>query len=135
MKIARYEHAGSRQYGEVISDGKTLRRIEGDIFGAWQLTYETVPLDEVRLLAPVDPPNIIAIGLNYRLHAAESNSPLPARPVIFLKATTALCNPGQPILLPLSAPNEVDYECELAIVIGKKAHHVGEDEALDYVLG
>jgi 2-keto-4-pentenoate hydratase/2-oxohepta-3-ene-1,7-dioic acid hydratase in catechol pathway len=134
MKIARFEHRGKISYGQLVDD-RTLRRIQGDVLGEWKLTDGTLPLADVKLLAPVAPPNIIAIGLNYRLHAAESNSPLPERPVIFLKATTALCNPGQAIMLPAVAPDEVDYECELAIVIGKLARRVSESDALDYVLG
>lgn len=135
MKIARFALPDGRiQYG--LLEGKDiLRLIVGDLFGAWRPTEETVPLSAVRLLAPVSPPNILAIGLNYRAHARESGAALPERPVLFLKATTALCHPGDPIILPAVAPNEVDYECELAIVIGKRAKRVSEAEALDYVLG
>ncbi|NLG29305.1 MAG: DUF2437 domain-containing protein, partial [Chloroflexi bacterium] len=119
MKIARYEQGGVIHYGQVIDEGKALQRIDGTVLGAWHLTGDKVALPNVRLLTPVAPPNIIAIGLNYKLHAAESNSPLPDHPVVFVKLTTALCDPGMPIVLPMSAPNEVDYECELAIVIGR----------------
>ena len=93
MKIARYEHRGAIHYAKLLDD-KTLQRIEGDVLGAWQLTDETVPLAKVSLLAPVAPPNIIAIGLNYRLHAKESNAAIPERPIIFIKATTAVIGPG-----------------------------------------
>lgn len=133
-KIARFRKYGGIHYG-LLEDESTLRFIEGDILGEWSLTGESVPLAEVRLLAPIDPPNIIAIGLNYRAHAQESKMALPERPVLFFKTTTAACGPEDNIILPKIAPNEVDYECELAIVIGKKARHVGEGEALDYVLG
>jgi 2-keto-4-pentenoate hydratase/2-oxohepta-3-ene-1,7-dioic acid hydratase in catechol pathway len=112
-----------------------LQLIQGDILGAWRPTDDAVPLSTVRLLAPVCPPNILAIGLNYRAHAHESGAALPERPVLFIKANTALCHPNDPIILPDVAPNEVDYECELAIVIGKRARRVTEAEALDYVLG
>ncbi len=136
-KIARFEVSSSEgpsvHYGVV--QGDTLRLIQGDIYGRWQMGQRTYPLASVRLLAPVDPPNVFAIGLNYRLHAQESKMALPERPVIFIKATTAVCGPGDKIVLPQVAPDEVDYECELAIVIGKKAHRVSETEALDYVLG
>lgn len=60
---------------------------------------------------------------------------IPERPVIFFKTTTAVCGPGDPIMLPTMAPDEVDYECELVMVIGKAARHVSAEEALDYVLG
>lgn len=89
----------------------------------------------MRLLAPVQPPNILAIGLNYRAHAVESGAAIPERPVLFIKANTAVCGPDDPIMLPRIAPDEVDYECELAIVIGKTARHVSPEVALDYVLG
>lgn len=125
---------GLPRYAQVGTDG-TITLIEGDILGEWSLGEQTMALSDVRLLAPVIPPNIIAIGLNYRAHARESGMDLPERPVIFLKATTALTNPGSPIVLPEVAPDEVDYECELAMVIGKLCRHVTEEEALDYVLG
>ncbi len=134
-KIARVRLAsGIICYGQVEEDN-TLRLIEGDLFDEWRVTDETVPLHGARLLAPVDPPNIIGIGLNYRGHVRESGGDVPERPVIFLKATSAVCGSGDAIILPKIAPDEVDYECELAIVMGKKAHRVAEDEALDYVLG
>jgi 2-keto-4-pentenoate hydratase/2-oxohepta-3-ene-1,7-dioic acid hydratase in catechol pathway len=135
MKIARARLPdGTIQHALVEEQGR-LRLIQGDLYGAWRATDQLVPLDRVTLLAPVAPPNIIAIGLNYRAHAQESGAPFPERPVIFLKATSALCDPEQPIVLPKMAPHEVDYECELAIVIGKRAKHVPASRALEYVLG
>lgn len=133
-KIARFLYNDQVSYGLLESES-TLRLISGDIFGAWQVSERAIPLEKVRLLPPVDPPNVIAIGLNYRQHAHESGMALPERPVIFFKATTAVCGPGDPIVLPRIAPSEVDYECELTIIIGKRAKHVTEDQALDYVLG
>lgn len=134
-RIARFAMPeGAVHYG-LLEGNHTLHIIEGDIFGDWETTGETVPLNTVRLLAPVDPPNVIAIGLNYRAHARESNMALPERPVIFIKATTSVCGPDDPIILPAVAPDEVDYECELAIVIGKRARNVSEEQALDYVWG
>jgi 2-keto-4-pentenoate hydratase/2-oxohepta-3-ene-1,7-dioic acid hydratase in catechol pathway len=133
-RIARYEHQGKISYGTLEGTDR-LRTIQGDVFGEWHASDEAIPADQVRLLAPVAPPNVIAIGLNYRKHAEESGAALPERPVVFIKATTAVNNPGDPIALPRTAPDEVDYECELAIVIGKRAKHVSEAEALAYVLG
>jgi len=120
-------------YGLLTDDG--ILPIDGTPFGEWQATDETLPTAQVKLLAPVSPPNIIAVGLNYRSHAAESGMPPPEHPVLFLKATTAVCNPEDDIMLPNLAPSEVDYEGELAIVIGKTARKVEQSEALDYVLG
>lgn len=134
-RIARVRTAeGAVTYG-VLEGAGTLRLVEGGIYDGWRPTDVTVPLADCRLLAPVAPPNILAIGLNYRAHAQESGHSLPERPVLFMKATTALAGPGDDIVLPRVAADEVDYECELAIVIGRAARHVGVDDALDYVLG
>jgi 2-keto-4-pentenoate hydratase/2-oxohepta-3-ene-1,7-dioic acid hydratase in catechol pathway len=91
--------------------------------------------DQVHLLAPVlRPGKLICVGLNYRDHAAESNMPIPDRPVIFSKFTTAVVGSDQPVLLPTTS-NKVDYEAELAVVIGRRAKHVQLEQAMDYVLG
>ena len=86
-------------------------------------------------LAPVPRPGkLICIGLNYRDHAAESNMPIPSRPVVFSKFSTAVIAPGEPVVLP-EASAQVDYEAELAVVIGRRAKKVNANRALDYVLG
>jgi 2-keto-4-pentenoate hydratase/2-oxohepta-3-ene-1,7-dioic acid hydratase in catechol pathway len=94
-----------------------------------------VPRSAARLLAPVEPPQIVAIGLNYRLHAAESGMAVPPAPLIFIKTLNAITGPGEPVLLPKMAPNEVDYEAELVIVIGRTAKHVAEADVDRYILG
>ena len=133
-KFARFiAPDGAIQHG-IVKDSE-LHLIAGDLFGAWHSTDQVLSLSNVKLLAPIVPPNILAIGLNYRAHAQESNMQIPDHPVLFIKATNALCNPGDPIILPRAAPDEVDYECELAIVIGRQAHHVPAERALDYVFG
>ena len=134
-KIARFILPnGETGYG-ILSPEGDYQLIEGDILGEWKTSDTIIPKGVPRLLAPVDPPNIIAIGLNYTQHAIESKMAIPERPVIFIKATTAACGSEDKIVLPKMAPNEVDYECELAIVIGKEAKNVSEEEALNYVLG
>jgi len=133
MKIARVQYGQSIFYG--IMQGERLQRIEGNIFGDYQITEDYYQLDECKLLAPIDPVNIIAIGLNYKRHAYESGAAIPQNPVIFLKATSSVIGPEDAIIIPDMAPDEVDYEAELAVVIGKKARNVTEEEALDYVLG
>lgn len=86
-------------------------------------------------LAPVPRPGkLICIGLNYRDHAAESNMPIPERPVVFSKFSTAVIAPGEPVVLPTTS-TQVDYEAELAVVIGRRAKNVSAARALDYVLG
>lgn len=85
--------------------------------------------------APVPRPGkILCIGLNYRDHAAESNMPIPEKPVVFSKFPTCVIAPGEPVVLP-STSQQVDYEAELAVVIGRRAKHVSADRAYDYVLG
>ena len=134
-KIARFRlPEGEIRYGLVGASGN-YQLIEGDIFGEWSVSGQVLAKETVRLLAPVDPPNVIAIGLNYRAHAHESQMAIPERPVVFFKTTTAVIGPEDAIVLPQAAPAEVDYECELAIVIGKTAKNVSEAEAFDYVLG
>jgi len=133
MKIMRFlDPDGQVRYGQPI-DERTAHAIEGDVFGTLTVTDQTVGV--TKRLPPVDPPNVYAIGLNYRKHAEESGMDLPPAPVIFIKATTAVTAASMPIVLPASAPDQVDYECELAIVIGRQARNVSEDGALDYVLG
>lgn len=132
MRIIRFVDSGGLQrYGEQALEGKA-RVLKGDLFGKLEATGETVEVKKV--LAPVVPAAILAIGLNYRKHAEEGGAKIPEYPVVFMKAPGALQNPGDPIILPPNEP-EVDYECELAVVIGKKAKNVPRGEALSYVLG
>ncbi len=134
MRIIRYlDRAGCTHYAAEQSDGIVLR-IEGDIFGAYRVTSEDA--DVTKLLAPIKPAQILCVGLNYRQHALETGAALPARPVLFVKGINALQHPGDPILIPTHMRSEeVDYECELAVVIGKAAKNVSRARALDYVLG
>jgi 2-keto-4-pentenoate hydratase/2-oxohepta-3-ene-1,7-dioic acid hydratase in catechol pathway len=94
-----------------------------------------VPRRDPYWFAPVPRPGkLICIGLNYRDHAAESRMPIPEKPVVFSKFSTAVIAPGEPVVLP-STSQQVDYEAELAVVIGRRAKHVSADRAYDYVLG
>ncbi len=89
-----------------------------------------------KLLAPIVPTTILGIGLNYRYHAEESGGRIPEFPILFVKTPNTLLNPGDPIQLPTAlASNEVDYECELAVVIGKTCKNVSRLNALEYVFG
>jgi len=135
MKIVRFLDAtGTTRLGEDVGDG-TAKLIEGDLFGTWSVTDEVQKVE--RLLAPIAPTNIFCIGLNYREHAAESGAAIPTNPIVFMKATSALAGPGETIVIPdcCDPEGEVDYECELAIVIGRPARNVSEEQAFDYVLG
>lgn len=129
MKIIRYQdHNGAVHYA---GDG---RKIAGDIYGQFTLTNE--PAAVKKLLAPITPTSILCIGLNYRHHAAEAGAPTPQVPVLFVKGINALQNPGDPVLIPQQLKSEeVDYECELAVVIGQACKNASRKDALDYVLG
>jgi 2-keto-4-pentenoate hydratase/2-oxohepta-3-ene-1,7-dioic acid hydratase in catechol pathway len=114
--------------------GDRVYRLEGDLYGDFIRTEEE--LDPVRRLAPVEPSAIYAIGLNYREHAREMGAELPEYPVVFTKSTTSVLDPERPILLPRYLhSDQVDYECELAVVLGKRCKNVPAKEALNYVLG
>jgi 2-keto-4-pentenoate hydratase/2-oxohepta-3-ene-1,7-dioic acid hydratase in catechol pathway len=134
MKIVRYQDtAGTVKLAAQQADGKA-REIAGDLFGDYRVTNKVA--DVRKVLAPVVPTGIVCIGLNYRRHAAEGNAPIPKWPVVFMKTVGSVQNPGDPILLPMHLKsNEVDYECELAVVIGKRCKNVSRDKALSYVLG
>jgi 2-keto-4-pentenoate hydratase/2-oxohepta-3-ene-1,7-dioic acid hydratase in catechol pathway len=133
VKLIRHLTPAGPAYAALQPDG-SAREIAGDVFGDFTVTDRTITPG--KRLAPIVPTNILAIGLNYRKHAAESGNDAPARPVLFIKATSSVQNPDDPIELPVKlASTRVDYECELAIVIGKRCKNVPRAEALDYVLG
>jgi 2-keto-4-pentenoate hydratase/2-oxohepta-3-ene-1,7-dioic acid hydratase in catechol pathway len=134
MKIVRYEGPDGRTGYGCQHDGGRVTRLDGDVFASPRDTGEAVEVH--RLLAPIQPTDILCIGLNYRRHAAEGNNPIPERPVLFMKNLGAVQDPGGPIVLPRKLRSDkVDYECELAVVIGRRCHNVRRDEALSYVLG
>ncbi len=133
MKIVRYQQNENIFYGEIKDD--IIIPITGDIFGKYDLGQHSLKREDVKLLAPIVPLDVIAIGLNYKKHADESGAAYPERPLIFLKTTSSVIGPEDKIIIPEAAPDEVDYEAELAIVIGKKAKDIEIDEVSDYVLG
>ncbi|MBM4090887.1 MAG: fumarylacetoacetate hydrolase family protein [Planctomycetes bacterium] len=134
MRIAQFKNkAGETRYG--IVEGPTIAVADGDPIRGLKRTGASVPLADVQLLAPVDPVNVLCIGQNYKAHVEEGGAKLPKAPILFMKSTTAVIGPEQPVVIPKIAPAEVDYEAELALVIGKSARHVPESEALKYVLG
>ncbi len=134
MKIIRYlDRVGHIHYGAEQPDGSALR-IDGNIFGPHRATTERA--DVAKLLAPVAPAQILCIGLNYRRHAEETKAKLPERPILFVKGINTLQHPNDPIFIPQHMrSNEVDYECELAVVIGRPCKNVRREDALNYVLG
>ncbi len=97
---------------------------------------KSYPLSGVKVLPPIrQPSKIIAVGLNYIDHCKEANLPVPTEPVLFSKFPTSICGPFDDLSWPPSVTKEVDYEVELAVVIGRVARDVAEKDALDYVLG
>ncbi len=134
MKIARFAGPDGKVSFGVVR-GRDVCPIEGEILGKWKETRARVPLSNVKLLAPLLPVNMLCFGRNYKAHAEEGGGDLPKNPLLFLKATSCLIGPGDPIVVPKAAPTQVDYEAELAVVIGKAARHVTPERALDYVLG
>jgi 2-keto-4-pentenoate hydratase/2-oxohepta-3-ene-1,7-dioic acid hydratase in catechol pathway len=135
MKIIRYlDSKGSVGFASQLPDGAALE-LKGDIFSRPEETGARA--DVKKVLAPVVPVAILGIGLNYRQHAAETGSPIPGYPILFLKNVAAVQDPDEPILLPAHRlkSTEVDYECELAVIIGRRCKNVTRDHALEYVLG
>ncbi|HKB56135.1 MAG TPA: fumarylacetoacetate hydrolase family protein [Lacunisphaera sp.] len=133
MKLLRHLTPSGPAYAALQPDG-SARAIEGDIFGDHRVSAKVVKPG--KLLAPVQPVSILCIGLNYRQHAAETGAAIPKWPVLFMKNPGAVQNPGDPIELPQKLPStQVDYECELAVVIGRRCKNVSKADALKYVLG
>lgn len=134
MKIIRYQdNAGRISYAALQKDGAALE-IEGDLFGKYEVTKRLAQV--AKLLTPVKPVAILCIGLNYRHHATESNAKIPEFPILFFKGHATAQNPGDPIELPTKLRSDkVDYECELAVVIGRDCKNVPKEKAFDYVLG
>ena len=130
-RFYRIQHDGAPVH--VVEQDGRWRLVKGDLFGNWT-AGEEVAASEHHLLPPIVPSKIVAIGLNYKDHAAEQNKPLPAEPLMFLKPSTAVIGPDDPIVLPTGA-GRVDYEAEVALVVGARARHVTEADALRYVFG
>jgi 2-keto-4-pentenoate hydratase/2-oxohepta-3-ene-1,7-dioic acid hydratase in catechol pathway len=135
MRIIRFlDDAGQQRFGKNFDNGQATL-LEGDSITG---LVETDQICNVKkLLAPIVPPAIIGIGLNYHQHAKETGMETPKYPVVFMKNPASIANPGDPILLHFSCmePPEVDYEAELAVVIGQPAKDVRKADALGYVLG
>jgi len=133
LRFARFRYG--RHQGYALVEGGVLRPIVGSPFGRWRSGEETVPLSQVRLLAPVRPSKVLAVALNYRSHLDQfDQSSAPANPELFLKPPSAVIGPEEAIVLPATA-GRVDYEGELVAVIGRRARDLKPDEALAYVLG
>ncbi len=132
MRIIRFDYSGRNGFG-FITD-------EGIVPVAWEPYYEfpregwVIPLSDVQILAPVEPTKIVAVGLNYTDHAEELGMPIPDKPILFLKAPNTLVGHGGMVMYPEQSLR-VDYEAELAVVMGKHTKSVPEKDALSCVLG
>lgn len=132
MRLCRVEVGGTPRWGEVKEGLVELLRA-----APWESDDRlggAVPLAGAALLPPCEPSKIVAVGLNYAAHAAEQAKELPAEPLLFLKAPSALLAPGGTVILPPDS-GQVEHEAELALVIGRTARHVNATDALAHVLG
>ena len=133
MKIIRHQSPAGPAYAAVKSDGSAWE-VCGDLFEGFIMTESPAILG--RCLAPIAPPNIFGIGLNYRQHATAIGRKLPDSPMLFIKSTNTLQHPESDIILPGEfGGHAVDYEGELAVIIGRNCRNVSREDALDYVLG
>ena len=142
MQYCRFEHDGQTRYG-LIEDARGQQVITRTLAQAPQLFSDFergqkshVLLSGVRLLAPAEPSKIVCIGRNYREHALELEHPIPTEPLFFLKPPSSLIGPGQEIQRPMDLSHRVDYEGELAVVMGKRCYRLSEkDDVRPYIVG
>jgi 2-keto-4-pentenoate hydratase/2-oxohepta-3-ene-1,7-dioic acid hydratase in catechol pathway len=132
MRLVRFRFGDRIATGVV--EGEAVRALAGTFFENPVPSGEDIPLDDVRLLAPILPSKVVCLGKNYAAHAAEFGGEVPEEPLVFLKPSTSVSGPGDPIPLP-PISNRVDYEGELAVVIGRIARNVRAEEAFRYILG
>ena len=132
MRLVRFRFGDRIATGVV--EGDAVRALAGTFFENPVPSGEEIPLDDVRLLAPILPSKVVCLGKNYAAHAAEFGGDVPEEPLVFLKPSTSVSGPGDPIPLP-PISNRVDYEGELAVVIGRIARNVRAEETFRYILG
>lgn len=134
MKLVRYRTpANDIAFGHLDATGAVFE-LDGDPLGPHLPSNR--PATVAKLLAPIQPPAIFCIGLNYRKHAEETGAKLPNHPVVFMKQPAAIQNPGDPVVLPTFLPSHmVDFEGELVVVIGRRAKNIRKADALHHVLG
>jgi 2-keto-4-pentenoate hydratase/2-oxohepta-3-ene-1,7-dioic acid hydratase in catechol pathway len=134
-RLYRIERNGTAR--NAVERGGALYEASGDPFGKYSVGAEIAAGlngPGLKVLAPVAPSKIVCVGLNYKDHAAETGKPLPAEPLLFIKPSTAVIGPGQAIRIPPGV-GRVDYEAELGLVIGRRAHRVPRAQAWEYILG
>ena len=132
MKLIRFLKNDQPCYG--LIEGEAVYAVEGSIFGEFRRAEKVAALSDVRLLAPCQPTKILAVGRNYRTHAAEAGMDVPPEPLVFSKPPSSVIGPLDPIVYPILSQH-VDYEGELAVVIGQRARSVLPEKAHDFILG
>jgi 2-keto-4-pentenoate hydratase/2-oxohepta-3-ene-1,7-dioic acid hydratase in catechol pathway len=132
VRICRFSYEGDVSFG--VIEGDTVAQIAAHPFGEIEFTGGRVPVSAVRMLAPVLPSKVVAIGRNYAEHASEMGGDVPEQPLIFLKPSTAVIASGDPIASPPSS-ERVDFEGELAVVLSRLCRDVPAERAMDVVLG
>src|SRR5947208_12990278 len=133
VPLDRSASASSPRYR--ILQGDEIREISAAPWRQWTESSRTSRLADVRLLAPVEPSKIVCIGRNYAAHAAELGNELPKEPLMFLKPSTSVIGPEEPVIL-TKFSHQVEHEGELAMVIGRHCSHLRDtDDALSYLLG
>jgi 2-keto-4-pentenoate hydratase/2-oxohepta-3-ene-1,7-dioic acid hydratase in catechol pathway len=131
-KYARFDVNG--RVGCGIIQGNTIRGLDGSYLERFRVTSETFDLDRVHLLRPCEPSKVVCVGLNYADHARESKMEIPDAPCLFIKPSTTVIGPGEPVVYP-DMSKRVDYEAELAVVVGKTARNIEPEEAGEYIFG
>ncbi|GGK59287.1 fumarylacetoacetate hydrolase family protein [Ornithinimicrobium pekingense] len=136
MRICRFTTGDDPRFGLVDGAGEKIAEISGDpLYTRIELTGETFEVEDVRLLAPVIPRSkVVAIGRNYADHVREMGSQLPTEPMMFFIPNTSVCGPGDPVVIPGFA-QEISYEAELAVVIGRVCKDVSAEDAKSVILG
>ncbi len=134
MKTARFLNENGEERTGILDD-TTIREISGDIYSEYRENGKVHKLDEVKILPPCRPTKIIAVGLNYEDHAKEMKRALPKEPMLFLKPNTTVISHKEDIIYPSHMSQRVDYEGELAVVIGREAHMVEEKDTKNHIYG
>ncbi len=129
-RFIRYSHAGTIAYG--ILENRTVRELDGNFLSSGQPTGRTLGLEEIRILAPVEPSKIVAVGLNYRSHLAGRAA--PAYPGLFSKFPTVIIGPEDAIVVPPGA-EDLHYEGEMVVVIGERTRRITEEDVPGHIFG
>lgn len=132
MKFIRFKKDDFISYG--LLEGEKVKVIQGDIFEDYEITDSFYDITEIDFLTPCMPSKIVCVGLNYKSHAQEMKLDLPKEPVIFIKPSTSILAHRGEIIRP-EMSQRVDYEAELALVMGRQAKNIKPEEAVDYILG